>query len=187
VGVIASARSPYGTAYWPPGGSESIIYEFNDLMINGPEKVGEALYNSKFYCTTNYGWAHYAEYINMYTFNLFGDPSLTREGIDLAGIPADSPKGVPGDRAMLLAEPSPAHGAVTLRYHVCSPARGNLAIFDVQGRRVRDLGSYRHNVGWHSAVWDGCREDGTPAATGVYWARLSLPDETRTCPMVRLR
>ena len=84
--VIASARSPYGSAYWPPGGSESIIYEFNDLMINDLEKVGQAFYNSKFYCTTNYGWSNYAEYINMYTFNLWGDPSMTREGIDLAGV-----------------------------------------------------------------------------------------------------
>ena len=42
IGVIASARSPYGSFDWPnnPGGSDSIIYEFNRLMINESNKVG---------------------------------------------------------------------------------------------------------------------------------------------------
>ncbi len=83
IGVIASARSPYGASDWPnnPGGSYSIIYEFNRCMINESEKVGEALYDSKFYCNQHYGWDHYAEYLDMFTFNLFGDPSLVREGV----------------------------------------------------------------------------------------------------------
>ena len=84
VGIISSARSPYGNLNWPnpPGGSDSIIYEFNNNLINKSEKVGEALYNSKFFCNHNYGWSSYEEYIDVYTYNLFGDPSLTREGIE---------------------------------------------------------------------------------------------------------
>lgn len=83
VAVIASARSPYGNLNWPEtkAGSESIIYEFNKKMISENQKVGEAFYNAKFYCTTNYGWEHYVEYLDMYTFNLYGDPSLRREGV----------------------------------------------------------------------------------------------------------
>jgi hypothetical protein len=53
-------------------------------MINGPsgpEKVGDAVYDSKFFCNQNYGFAHYAEYWNMVTYNLYGDPALVREGI----------------------------------------------------------------------------------------------------------
>jgi hypothetical protein len=82
IGVIASARSPYGSSDWPnnPGGSYSIMYEFNGYLINESKKVGEALYDSKFYCNQNYGWEHYAEYLDMFTFNLFGDPALVREG-----------------------------------------------------------------------------------------------------------
>lgn len=82
VGVIASARSPYGSSDWPnnPGGSDQIIYEFNKNLIKNKEKIGEALYNSKYYCNYNYGWDHFAEYLDLFTFNLFGDPSLTLEG-----------------------------------------------------------------------------------------------------------
>jgi hypothetical protein len=187
VGVISSARSPYGTADWPPGGSESIIYEFNDMMINGPEKVGQALYNSKFYCTTNYGWAHYAEYINMYTFNLFGDPSLTREGIDLSGVPPAARDGQVMDRAELLAGPSPARGMITMRYYLPSPNKCRLDIFDVLGRRVRSFEPLKSSPGWHAVEWDGHTDDGCAAASGIYWVRLMLPAETRTARIIRLR
>jgi hypothetical protein len=86
VGVVAATRIVYGSSGWPtnPGGGESMCYEFNRFMIAGPggaEKVGDAVYDSKFYCHSNYGFAHYAEYWNMVTYNLYGDPSLIREGI----------------------------------------------------------------------------------------------------------
>jgi hypothetical protein len=86
VGVVAATRIVYGASGWPtnPGGGESMCYEFNRHMIDGPsgpEKVGDALYDSKFFCNQNYGFAHYAEYWNMVTYNLYGDPSLVREGI----------------------------------------------------------------------------------------------------------
>jgi hypothetical protein len=67
------------------GGSESICYEFNRFMIDGPDgprKLGEALYDGKYYAHENYGWDHYAENLNLFNFNLYGDPSLVREGIE---------------------------------------------------------------------------------------------------------
>jgi len=104
IGVVASARSPYGSFDWPnpPGGSDSIIYEFNRFMINDSKVVGEALYDSKYFCNYNYGWSHYAEYLDMYTFNLYGDPSLVLAGIIVENHPPDKPTihgpatGVPG-------------------------------------------------------------------------------------------
>jgi hypothetical protein len=104
IGVVASSRSPYGSYDWPnnPGGSDSIIYEFNRFMINDSKGVGEALYDSKYFCNFNYGWEHYAEYLDMYAFNLFGDPSLLIEGITTQNSPPDTPtidgpdKGSPG-------------------------------------------------------------------------------------------
>lgn len=86
-GVISATRGAAAAVYWDsiPGGAESMCYEFNRYMINGPsgpEKVSNALYNSKFYCNQNYGWDHYYEYQNMFDFNLYGDPSLVREGAE---------------------------------------------------------------------------------------------------------
>jgi len=90
VGVIASARSPYGSYDWSPtnpGGSDSIIYELNKNIIINNQRVGDALYNSKLYCTTNFGWNSYLEYLDLYTFNLYGDPSLVLQGVNVEGKP----------------------------------------------------------------------------------------------------
>jgi peptidase C25-like protein/PKD domain-containing protein len=78
VGVVASARSPYGSLDWPnnQGGSDQIIYEFNKKIILNEASIGSALYRAKYECNDLYGWDHYAEYIDMFTFNLYGDPSM---------------------------------------------------------------------------------------------------------------
>jgi hypothetical protein len=82
VGVISSARTPYGSLDWPtdPGGSDSIMYEFNNNLINRSQTVGEAFYQAKFFCNFHYAWTSNEEYLDLYTFNLFGDPSLILEG-----------------------------------------------------------------------------------------------------------
>jgi hypothetical protein len=89
IGVISSARTPYGTSDWPnnPGASYSIIYEFNRFLINNSEKIGEAFFNSKHYCNVNYNWYGWVEYNDLYTFNLYGDPSLYINGIDIGEKP----------------------------------------------------------------------------------------------------
>jgi hypothetical protein len=85
VGVLSATRGAAVGVYWDsiPGGAESMCYEFNHYMIegpSGPEKLGNALYDSKFYCNQNHGWDHYYEYKNMFDYNLYGDPALVREG-----------------------------------------------------------------------------------------------------------
>lgn len=94
VSIICSSRICHaGYNNWPnePGGLRSLIYEFNHYLINGPdgpETVGEALFNSKYYCTSNFGWSYPIEYQNMYDLNLYGDPSLRREGVFVIGKPS---------------------------------------------------------------------------------------------------
>jgi hypothetical protein len=86
VGVLSATRGAAVSADPPPtgGGAETMCYEFNRHMISGPsgpEKIGDALYDGKFYSNYNYGWDHYYEYKNMFDYNLYGDPSLAREGV----------------------------------------------------------------------------------------------------------
>ncbi len=83
VGVISSTRTPYGNLDWPTdlGGSDSIMYEVNNNLINRSKSVGEALYHAKFFCNLHYAWDSYEEYLDLYTFNLYGDPSLIFEGL----------------------------------------------------------------------------------------------------------
>jgi hypothetical protein len=84
-GVLSATRGAAVSADPPPmgGGAESMCYEFNQRMIDGPsgpERVGDAIYGAKFYCNQNFGWDHYYEYKNLFDYNLYGDPALAREG-----------------------------------------------------------------------------------------------------------
>jgi hypothetical protein len=80
VGVLSGTR----VVWVSKGDGELLCYEFNRFLIDGPagpEKVGNALYDSEFFYNQNYTWNHYSEYWNPFGYNLYGDPSLVREGI----------------------------------------------------------------------------------------------------------
>jgi len=86
--AICSATRPAAIAVnftQTHSGAEALCYEFNHYMINGPEgaePIGVALYESKYYVHYNFGWDNWCyEYQNMYNYNLYGDPSMRREGI----------------------------------------------------------------------------------------------------------
>ncbi len=85
-GVVSATRPAAISGFWPddPGGAESLSYEFNRYMICGPggsEMLGDALYDAKFFSHQNYGWDHVYEYMNLYNYNLYGDPAMFREGL----------------------------------------------------------------------------------------------------------
>ena len=89
VGILCNTRIFYATDTWPnpQGGMESILYHFyNNLLINH-QRLGDAFYNSKYFCNQQYGWPRYTEYINLYIINLYGDPSLVYLGISPEGRP----------------------------------------------------------------------------------------------------
>jgi len=85
VAICSATRGAAVSVNWTEthAGAEALCYEFNHYMINGPsgpERIGDALYNSKFYVHHNFGWDHYYEYQNMFCYNLYGDPSLIQKG-----------------------------------------------------------------------------------------------------------
>jgi len=83
--VVSSSRYAAVSFDWPalPGGAESLCYEFNRYAIagpGGPRRLGDALYESKFFAHFNFGWDHGYEYRNLYNYNLYGDPSMDWRG-----------------------------------------------------------------------------------------------------------
>ena len=85
VGVLSATRPAAVSAEGVfGGGAETMCYQYNRFMIDGPggpEKVGQAFYNGKFYSHQHFGWDHIYEFQNMFNYNLYGDPALIREGI----------------------------------------------------------------------------------------------------------
>ena len=78
----ATYPAPANIAIWVGAADGGWGIESVSILVNGEaviaegDKVGDALYNGKFDATTNYGWDRVYEYMNLYNFNLYGDPAL---------------------------------------------------------------------------------------------------------------
>lgn len=81
-------------------------------------------------------------------------------------VPLDAPAA-----SGLEVSPNPAHGRVEFRFTLASAAPARLAIFDLFGRRVREVAT-GGGSGLQRVTWDGRRDGGEPAAPGLYLARV---------------
>jgi len=70
---------------------------------------------------------------------------------------------------------------------VPSPASVRLEVFDVGGRRVRDIGDLRCEVGETGWSWDGRGDQGARLGGGMYFVRASSVHGARTVRVVLLR
>ena len=73
--------------------------------------------------------------------------------------------------------PNPFNSSTTIVYYVADlgpvPARIEIDIYDIAGRKVRNLVNERRNIGEHRMVWDGRDDQGHGCATGIYFARIT--------------
>jgi subtilisin family serine protease len=93
----------------------------------------------------------------------------------------------PSETAMRVS-PNPSTGAAVLRYSLAAGAEGRarLAIYDVGGRLVRDLGRVRAD-GKGELAWDGRDDAGRRVPSGLYFARLEGGRGKATARIVRIR
>jgi hypothetical protein len=85
------------------------------------------------------------------------------------------------------AYPNPFNPATTIRYTLPAAGRVRVEIFDASGAHVRALVDDDAPPGAFTARWDGRNDAGTPAASGVYFARIQHAGASRACKMVMLK
>ncbi len=83
--------------------------------------------------------------------------------------------------------PNPFNPSTTIEYSLARTGPVDIAIFDVNGRKVRTLAGGIERQGTHKAVWNGKNDRGTPVASGVYFYRLIAGDFTQIRKMILLR
>jgi hypothetical protein len=107
-----------------------------------------------------------------------------------------------GDEEIALKSESPQAGAFKLQQNVPNPfnpstkisfevpaggGKVNLQIFDVTGRLVRTLVDGFESAGTRTVTWNGRTDQGQPAASGIYYYRLTGPSFTEQKKMVLLK
>ncbi len=83
--------------------------------------------------------------------------------------------------------PNPFNPATTIRFQLATAALTDLAVFDVRGALVAHLVQGELAAGPHAVVWSGLDNDGRPAASGVYMARLRVREGDRWTQNLTLR
>jgi hypothetical protein len=95
--------------------------------------------------------------------------------------------GAPSEVRLAPVGPNPFRTAATFSLTLPDARRVRVAVYDVRGRRVRELVSGVLPAGSHSVSWDGGTSGGGRAADGVYFVRLDAGDAARTAKVVLTR
>jgi hypothetical protein len=99
----------------------------------------------------------------------------------------DVPGAAPLEFTFARPSPNPVRASLTLRYALPRQANVRLAIFDIAGRRVRELRSGTEPGGAHAIDWDLRDERGAPVGVGTYFARLEVEQRTLAHQVTRVR
>lgn len=96
--------------------------------------------------------------------------------------------GAPAPLATVLEapRPNPARGPTTLAFALAQRATVELALYSVDGRRVKVLAQGAIDAGEYRLAWDGSDDSGRMASPGVYLVRLAVDGRVLTRKLVRL-
>ena len=111
---------------------------------------------------------------------------------DASGAPAiasDTPESsVFASRVELsAARPNPFQKTTELQLTLPAPSEATISIYDVTGRRVRELIHDKLDAGAHRIRWDGRGEEGFQLQSGVYFIRIDAGAIHQTRKVVLLR
>jgi len=81
--------------------------------------------------------------------------------------------------------PNPFNGMTTIGFTLPRAAMITINVYDISGKLVNTLIEHSQLAeGYHEMIWSGRRASGEPAAAGIYFCRLSTPEETTTLRML---
>ncbi len=83
--------------------------------------------------------------------------------------------------------PNPFNPTTTISFSLKNATNVNLTVYDVAGRRVRELVNEHRDRGTYKMVWDGRNDAGQTVASGVYFYKIVAGSFTDTKKMTLLK
>jgi len=74
--------------------------------------------------------------------------------------------------------PNPFNSSARVNWQMKREGKADLKVYDASGRAVRTLVSGTRPAGSYTARWNGADDAGQKLARGIYFVRLSTPDQT---------
>ena len=110
--------------------------------------------------------------------------AVTREVDPVTGTNADPED---GRRQSLTSCPNPFNPTTVIRYSVPDRQQVSIAIYNVEGQKVRTLVSRVASGGQQAVQWDGVDDRGVPVSSGVYLCRMVTRERVETTRLVLLK
>jgi hypothetical protein len=70
--------------------------------------------------------------------------------------------------------PNPFNPTTTIEYQIPKSGDVEVAIFDIQGRKIRELEKTVHDAGNFHVIWDSRNDAGRSVASGTYFYRVQF-------------
>jgi thiol-disulfide isomerase/thioredoxin len=152
-------------------------------FIDAPVKEGTPLRKTySFVLAKNVaaGNAHITVFIHETVSNYLGP---VQQALQFPVIAPHSPISVretdaPVDFVLTGNYPNPFNPSTTVSFTLPSSGQVSLVVYDITGRKIRDLISGPMSAGSHSVVWDGRDSAGKTVSSGVYLSRLTQGERT---------
>ena len=112
------------------------------------------------------------------------------EGADILLNPTSTDGGselLPTHNSLSQNYPNPFNARTMIAFDVASTADVQLSVFNILGQRVALLANGVYQPGSYEVVWNGYDLKGQPAATGIYYYRLTVGDYSETMRMTLLK
>ncbi len=105
----------------------------------------------------------------------------------LGQVTGDEPAPLPAATFLAQNFPNPFNPVTSIAFGLEDSGRVSLKIYDAAGRLVAVLVDGTRPAGRYTAAWNGKDRNGRPAASGIYFYRLTTGDFKRTRKMTLLR
>jgi hypothetical protein len=100
---------------------------------------------------------------------------------------SSNPTQVPTSYALNQNYPNPFNPSTEISFALKADGNVRLSVFNVLGQQVRTLVDEYMVAGPHSITWDGRSDNGSPAASGIYFYRIQANDFVDTRKMTLLK
>jgi subtilisin family serine protease len=118
---------------------------------------------------------------------VYGHDNYRSGNYEHALVAVDEPVGLPETFALGQNYPNPFNASTSIRFSLDKPGVVTLSIFDLLGRKVRQLHSGKLSAGEHAYVWDGSDDRGSAVTSGIYFYKLTGDEGSQTRRMVLLK
>lgn len=192
----------FGQAVMSPTGVFYVIFQLPEFVGEQAMGTGPGIgYESTGEKSCVFVSAEGVEWVRMVTDKrLMVEPMYVDGGAKSSGVPTGvlmlpepgnapvkEPAELPVKTELLAPYPNPFNPQVTIAYTLKEAAEVTIGVFDLRGRKVREIRPGLHPAGTYRAEWHGEDDAGRRQASGVYFIHLKAGDFEQTHRVMLLK